>query len=169
MKKKVVAISAIVTLAALMLASCGTPSCPEIGGQAPNFTLETVQGESLSLSDFQGKPVIINFWSTRCGPCVIEMPIIQEVYDKQPNQGLVVLAINVSDSAMTAKDFVTSQGFTFAVLLDPGAKVFQRYCLPQAIPITLFIDGEGTIKAAKIGAFQTLGEIESMVESLRSS
>lgn len=166
MKKKVVVISAIVTFAALMLASCGTPPCPEIGSKAPDFTLTTVYGRSLSLSDFQGSPILVNFWSTRCAPCVIEMPIIQEVYDKRSNQGLVVFAINISDSAMATKNFITSRGFTFISMVDPGMKVFQKYCLPQAIPVTLFVDGEGTLKAVKLGAFQHPNQIEDILDSL---
>lgn len=165
MKAKLSIILALIASIALIMTGCA-PTCPEMGGQAPNFTLKTPDGESLSLSDFRGRPVMINFWSTRCGPCVIEMPHIQAVYDKRSNQGLVVLAINISDSAATAKQFVTDQGFTFTVLLDPGMKVFQKYCLPQAIPITLLINAEGTLKAGKVGAFRSQDEIESVLDSL---
>ena len=165
MKAKLSIMLAIIISIALIMTGC-TPACPEIGGQAPNFTLRTPDGESLSLSDFQGKPVMVNFWSTRCIPCMAEMPHIQAVYDKRSNQGLVVLAINISDSATTAKKFVTGHGFTFTVLLDSQMKVFQKYCLPQAIPITLFINAEGIIKATKIGSFQSPDEIESMLDSL---
>ena len=166
MKMRLSAILAAIISVALIIASCGTPPCPEIGGQAPNFTLKNMDGESLSLSDFQGKPVIINFWSIRCVPCKDEMPLIQAVYDKRANEGLVVLAVNIQDSAAASKEFVSKRGFTFTVLLDPGMKVFQKYCLPQAIPVTLFIDTEGTMKARKIGAFQSPDEIESMVDPL---
>ena len=109
---------------------------------------------------------MVNLWSTRCVPCLAEMPHIQAVYDKWSNQGLVILAVNISDSATTAKEFVTSQGFTFPVPLDPRMEVFQKYCLPQAIPITLFINGEGIIKGRKVGAFRSPGEIESMLDAL---
>ena len=165
MKKYLLMIMAITAAMALTITAC-TPACPEIGGKAPDFTLETVDGENLSLSDFRGKAIIINFWSTRCGPCVIEMPHIQTVYDRWSDQGLVVLAINISDSAADAKDFIASRGLSFPVLLDPQMEVFQQYCLPQAIPITLFINADGTIKASKVGAFQNPDEIESMLESL---
>ena len=163
-----ITLAAILSLV-LIIANCGTPACPEIGGQAPNFTLKTLEGESISLSDFQGRPVIINFWSIRCVPCKDEMPLIQAVYDERSNEGLVVLAVNIQDSAAATKEFVAGKGFTFTILLDPGMKVFQNYCLPQAIPITLFINAEGTMKARKVGAFQNQNEMESIVDSLPST
>ena len=165
MKAKISIMSAIIVSVALIITGCA-PSCPEIGGQAPDFTLNTVDGESVTLSDFRGNPVMVNFWSTRCVPCVMEMPLIQAVYDERSNQGLVVLAINMGDSATTAKEFVTSRGLTFPVLLDPRMTVFQKYCLPQAIPITLFINAEGIYKAGKAGAFQSLDQIESLLDAL---
>lgn len=166
MKAKFLTTLAIITSMALITASCSTPSCPEIGSKAPNFTLKNVDGESVSLSDFEGRPIIINFWSTRCVPCVAEMPHIQAVHDKLSSQGLVVLSINISDSAAAAKDFATEYGLTFPILLDPQMTVSQKYCLPQAIPITLFINTEGAFKAGKAGAFQSIEEIEDMLESL---
>ena len=108
----------------------------------------------------------MNFWSTRCGPCVMEMPHLQDVHDKLSSQGLVVLTINVSDSASVAKEFINSQGFTFPVVMDSQMEIFQQYCLPQAIPITIFIDAEGIIKATKVGAFLSPDEIEDMLDSL---
>jgi len=165
MKRKLPIILAIITSIGLIMAGCA-PACPDIGDRAPNFTLSNIDGESLSLNDFKGNAVMVNFWSTRCPPCLSEMPHIQAVYNEQSNQGLVVLAINISDSAAIAHDFMASQGFTFTVLLDPQMKVFQNYCLPNAIPITLFINAEGIIKATKVGAFQSADEIERILKSL---
>lgn len=165
MKTKLPVILTLITSIALITAGCAT-TCPDEGGQAPDFTLTNLDGESISLSDFRGKPVIINLWSTRCIPCVGEMPHIQAVYNKRSSQGLVILAINVSDSTAVAREFISSKGYTFTALLDPQNKVSQKYCLPQAIPITLFIDSEGTIKKTRIGAFQSPEEIESILDSL---
>ena len=166
MKKKLMALMILMVSVVVIVAGCGTTSCPEIGKKAPDFTSETMNGGSVSLSDFQGKPVIMNFWSTRCGPCVMEMPHLQDVHDKLSGQGLVVLAINVSDSASVTKEFVNGQGFTFPVVMDSQMEIFEQYCLPQAIPITIFVNSEGIIKATKVGAFQSSDEIEDMLDSL---
>ena len=166
MKKGLVVLITFIASLSLMITGCGTPSCPEIGGKAPDFTAETMDGSSISLSDFKGKRVIMNFWSTRCGPCVMEMPHLQDIHDKFSGQGLVVLSINVSDSSSTAKEFMNSQGLTFPVVMDSQMDIFQQYCLPQAIPITIFIDAEGIIKATKVGAFLSPDEIEDTLDSL---
>jgi len=163
--RKLYVLVAIIASITLIITGC-TPTCPDVGSPAPNFTLQTPDGESISLSDFQGKLVMLNFWSTRCGPCVVEMPHIQAVHEEWANQGLVVLAINISDNAATAQAFIESKGLTFPTLLDPQMNVFGEYCLPQAIPITLFINTEGIIKARKVGAFQSPTEIESLLKSL---
>ena len=166
MKKGLVVLITFIASLSLMITGCGTPSCPEIGGKAPDFTAETMDGSSISLSDFKDKRVIMNFWSTRCGPCVMEMPHLQDVHDKLSGQGLVVLAINVSDSASVTKEFINGQGFTFPVVMDSQMEIFGQYCLPQAIPITILIDAEGIIKATRVGAFQSSDEIEDMLDSL---
>jgi len=138
---------------------------PEVGNKAPDFTLKNLDGESITLSELQGKIVIVNFWATWCGPCVGEMPHIQAIYDERSSEDLVVLAVNIRQSATVAKDFVTSQGFTFTVLLDSQAEVAEEYQILH-IPMTFFIDSEGIIKAAKVGAFQSKSEIDSILKSL---
>ena len=166
MKKRLGGVIAFFASLILVLAGCGTPSCPEIGGMAPDFDSKTMDGSSISLSDFRGKRVIMNFWSTRCGPCVMEMPHLQDIHDKLSSQDLVVLTVNVSDSASTAKEFINSQGFTFPVVMDSQMAIFEQYCLPQAIPITIFIDADGIIKATKVGAFLSPAEIEDILDSM---
>jgi peroxiredoxin len=163
MKKVLLTILAIVISAALTITACASTSCPEIGKAAPDFTLKTIHGDSLNLNDFQGKPLLINFWAMNCTPCLSEMPLIQSVYDKWSNQGLVVLAINIRDSAPATSKFISAKGFTFAVLIDIGAKVFHSYCLPEAIPVTLLISAEGNLMAKKVGNFRSLDEIESFL------
>jgi peroxiredoxin len=156
----------IVISAALIITACAPTSCPEIGKEAPDFTLKTIHGDSLSLHDFRGKPVLINFWAINCPYCLSEMSFIQSVYDKWSNQGLVVLSINIRDSAPATSKFITAKGLTFTVLTDPGMEVFNSYCLPQAIPITLLISAEGNLKAIKRGNFRSQDEIESFLRSL---
>ena len=150
----------------LLLATGCTPSCPEPGSKAPDFNLQSIDGQKVSLSSFKGKRIMVNLWSVRCAPCVAEMPHIQEIHEKGGNNNLVVLTVNISDSSATAKEFVAEKKYTFPVLLDRENKVTQLYCLPQVIPISLFIDAEGIMRAKKIGAFRSVQEIEGMIDGL---
>lgn len=168
MKRTLSILSIIIASMVLIISGCtsATPACPMIGDKAPDFTLKTADGGDLSLSDFRGKTVMLNLWSTRCGPCVMEMPLIQELYAKRSNQGLVVLAINVSDDAATAQGFASEYKLTFPILLDPQMTIHQAYCLQQAIPITLFIDADGIYSENHVGMFQSLEQIESKLDPL---
>jgi peroxiredoxin len=164
MKQKVLIILAIVLSIALTIAGCASP-CPDMGQNAPEFTLQTTDGESINLSDFQGKKVILNFWATWCGPCQLETPFFQEIYNEQANNRVVILAIDIKENASTVRNFANSKAITFPILLDTDAKVAQKYCIPNVLPVTLFIDAEGIIKASKVGAFQSKAEIESILNS----
>ena len=155
MKIKLSTVFILIIFTALIL-SCGcTPSCPEIGDKAPDFTLEATNGESVSLGEFKGSKVMVNLWSTRCVPCVAEMPHIQAIHEKWSDKGLKILAVNVGDSAKNAQEFASNNSLTFTILLDSKMQLFQLYCMQQVIPITLFIEEEGILKAIKLGAFKS--------------
>ena len=167
MKLKIYAILALVIIGLLIVScSCASKSCPDIGSVAPNFTLESTDGNSVSLKDFKGNMVMVNLWSTRCVPCVSEMPHIQAVHEKWADKGLKILAINEGDSAQKAGQFASENGLTFTILLDSNGQMFQTFCLQQVIPITLFINKEGILKARKLGAFSGAEEIETILNSL---
>ncbi len=133
---------------------------PEIGKLAPDFTLNRLDGQEVSLSSFRGRPVLLNFWATWCGPCRIEMPLLQGVYEKWAGTGLVLLAVNLQEGPSEVKEFVESAGYTFPVLLSPGNDVPLAYNI-RGIPATFFVDADGVIRDVKIGAFFNVGEIES--------
>lgn len=165
MKAKLLILPIIVALIALLIISC-TPPCPDIGKSAPDFTLQNTDGKNVNLSDFKGKTVILNFWATWCGPCQYETPFFQAIHNERSGKGVVILAIDIKENPATVKSFATNKGISFPILLDTEAKVAQKYCLPGALPITLFINAEGIIKARKIGAFRSQAELESMLNSL---
>jgi peroxiredoxin len=165
MKQKILIILAITISIALTITSCAPP-CPDLGKSAPDFTLQTPDGKNVNLSDFRGKKVILNFWATWCGPCQLEIPHFQAIHDQRGNKDAVILAIDVKESLSTAKNFANNKGLTFAILVDTEAKVAQQYCIPNVLPVTLFINAEGVIKARKVGAFQTKAEIDSILDSL---
>ena len=163
-------------LALMLLGSMITVGCsanwnpvriPEIDNPAPAFQLDDLDGQSVSLSGFRGRPVLVNFWATWCPPCRSEMPVLQEISTgkKWAEEGLVVLAIDIGESPSTARDYVRENGLTFPVLLDVAQDVFLRY-YARAIPTTFFIDGEGIIREIRLGPFSSVAEIERSLKKI---
>ena len=153
----------IILTSALLITGCSTlVEAPEIGKLAPSFQLTDIDGQSVSLSDFQGQPLLINFWATWCGPCRSEMSYIQEVYDELSEREPVVLSINIGESLTKVEEFMRDYNLSFPVLLDMEGNVSEKYNI-RAIPTTYFIDGDGIIKDIKIGAFRSVAEIEDIL------
>jgi len=156
----------VLTLGLLMTGcSSGTNQQPVIGKPAPNFKLQSLDGQSISLSDFRGKPVLINFWATWCGPCRIEMPYLQQIYEEWHGKGMVVLTINIGESSSQIKEFMQSQGLSLPVLLDKGGSVAQKYNI-LGIPTTFFLDKDGVIQDKIISAFQNKAQIEKRLDKI---
>ena len=101
----------------------------KVGQPAPNFTLTDLSGKQVSLSDFKGRPVLINFFATWCTPCRQEMPDLQALYDAQKDKGLVVLAVNLTnqDSAKDVAQYVKDLKLTFPTVLDTSGSVASSY------------------------------------------
>jgi cytochrome c biogenesis protein CcmG/thiol:disulfide interchange protein DsbE len=161
----------IILAMALILASCsGTGQGPEGEGTAPVFTLQNLDGETVSLSDFRGKMVILNFWATWCEPCRSEMPFLQEVAEdtEWAQRGLVILAVNIGDSADAVRKFMADNGLSFTVLLDTTRQVGEQYNT-RYIPTTYLIDKDGIIQNTKVGAFTNKSDIDRMIIDLLSS
>lgn len=122
---------------------------PQVGALAPNFTLRDIHGDQVSMTGLRGKNVIINFWATWCGPCRLEMPYLQKLYEAHEGD-LVILAVNFDEPETAVAAFTDELGLTFDVLLDPGAVVQDVYEI-RAYPSTYFVDEEGVIRAVRIG------------------
>ncbi len=142
------------------------PTGIEVGEQAPDFTLINLANESVRLSDFRGKIVMLNFWSTTCGPCAEEMPYIQSVFDNTAYD-VVILTVNTEDDHAVAQSWMDTKGYTFPVLLDSTGQVGDEY-EASTIPKTFFIDTEGTIVHSEVGRFHSISEITAILDSLKS-
>jgi peroxiredoxin len=140
------------------------PVEPVLNAQAPDFTLETVEGEKVQLSDFNGRPVLINFWATWCGPCRIEMPAIQDRFATYQEPGLVVLAVNYDESRGAVSIFRDEMGLTFPLLLDPGGEVQQLY-RNRSYPTSFFVDEQGIIRSHHIGVM-TEGQLDENLATI---
>lgn len=126
---------------------------PEIGYLAPDFSLKTLDGKIVKLSDLRGKPVYINFWTSWCDSCKLEMPELQKFYEDHKNE-IAFLAINITynDNITKVQKFLQTIQATFPVLLDEDSKtsVTESYQV-TAIPTSFFIDKDGVIRDIHIG------------------
>ncbi len=124
----------------------------QVGQPAPDFTLRTLDGGEMRLSDFRGQPVLINFWATWCAPCRIEMPEIVRAYEAHSDAGFTVLAVNLTDQDVLedVRVFVEEFDMTFPVLLDSAGEVSTLYGL-LGLPMSIFVDREGSIARIYIG------------------
>lgn len=140
---------------------------PQVGFPAPDFELETLDGETVSLSDFRGQAVLLNLWATWCPPCRAEMPAIEATYLDYAKQGFVVLAVNATnqDDRRKIDEFIAQQGLTFPVLLDWDGRVSQLYQL-RSLPTSFFIDREGIIRDVVVGGPMSEARIRIRVEEL---
>ena len=122
---------------------------PSLNAPAPDFELLNLSSESVRLEDYRGKPVLLNFWATWCGPCRLEMPAFQDRYDNYAGE-LAVVAINNAEDTEVVKAFIDELDLTFDVLLDSKAEI-QRLYQVRGYPTTFLIDSEGVIRVRHVG------------------
>lgn len=144
-----------------MAADADPYSTPLNGTQASNFTLQDLSGKEVSLSSYKGKPLVVDFWATWCGPCQIEIPWLEKLQDQYASQGLTIIGISADDldkddpaKLFTEKreisDFATKMHINYPVLLDADA-IADSYGGVDSLPTTFFIDRTGKIVASTVG------------------
>lgn len=124
------------------------------GQRAPDFTLANLEGNSMKLSDYQGKRVLLNFWASWCPPCQVEMPHMQRFYEDYQQQDVVILGVNMTSIEKHQDDvqqFISKGAYTFPILLDPKGDVMQAYQV-TAYPTTYLLDSSGVIQDKFVGA-----------------
>jgi cytochrome c biogenesis protein CcmG/thiol:disulfide interchange protein DsbE len=162
-------------------ADAGTPQyvSPLQGKTAPVFTLVDLSGKKVSLADYKGKAVMINFWATWCGPCRIETPWIVELRQKYAAQGFEVLGIDTegddlkkddkagwAKATAAANKFATEEKIPYPVLLD-GDSISRDYGGLDNLPTSLFVDRKGVVAAAQVG-LTSEQDIESKIRKALS-
>lgn len=140
---------------------------PREGFLAPDFTLDTLDGKKVTLSELRGKIVIINLWATWCPPCRAEMPALENAYEQYKDSEVIILGLNVTnqDSEKDIPPFVKEFGLTFPILLDRDGSVSTLYQL-KALPTTYFVNREGIIRTVVIGGPMSETFIRSKIEAL---
>lgn len=119
---------------------------------APNFTLEVIGGQHISLGDYQGQVVLVNLWATWCPPCIRETPRLVRLYDQYKDQGFVLLGVNTTyqDKRSDVEQFVRDQHVSYPVLLDTQDQFGQAY-RARVLPTSYLIDREGRIVQVRVG------------------
>jgi cytochrome c biogenesis protein CcmG, thiol:disulfide interchange protein DsbE len=123
-----------------------------VGATAPDFTTRTLDGAPVRLSQYRGKPVLLNFWATWCAPCQDEMPLIQRASDIFKGQGLVVLAVNYQQTSTSSmKAFLRKVDVKFPAVFDPAGQIAAAYGVNVGLPVSVFIDRSGRVSFIQLG------------------
>jgi len=148
-------------------ATAGAIPAPREGFLAPDFSLQTIDREAVTLSDLRGQAVLVNLWATWCPPCRAEMPTMQKLYAEYKDQGLVVLAVNMTyqDNPATIVPFTQEHGLSFPILLDETGDVASKYEL-RSLPSSFFIDRDGFIQEVVIGGPMSEALLRTRIESI---
>jgi thiol-disulfide isomerase/thioredoxin len=136
---------------------------PFVGKPAPQFTLQNLQGQKVSLENYKGKAVLVNFWATWCGPCKIETPWLVELRNKYAGQGFEVLGISTEGEDLKPDDkagfarqkaaiekFVQQEHVPYPMLIN-GDSLSQEYGGLDAMPTSFYVDRQGNVVAAQMG------------------
>jgi len=140
---------------------------PHQGFLAPQFELKNETGETMALTDFRGKIVVLNYWASWCPPCRAEMPAMEAASKDYQGDGVVILGINAAsqDSSQASQTFIAEMGLTFPILFDQLGAVGGLYQV-SALPSTFFIDRDGVIREVVIGGPISASHLRISIEQL---
>jgi len=142
----------VIIAAGLLRPNASQSTSIQVGSVAPAFTLPAPAGEQISLSDFHGKPVMLNFWYATCPGCLAETPGMQKFYTSRHagSKDFVIVGVNVADDAQVATQFIQQRGLTYPVVLDQNQHVMALYNI-NVTPTSYFIDRHGIIRVIVYG------------------
>jgi peroxiredoxin len=135
----------LLLLAALGWASGASVAALAPSSPAPDFTLRGTDGKNLRLGEQRGRVVMVNFWATWCGPCRVEMPHLNRLYEKYRSAGFVLFGVNVDEDIRNAVVLAQKLGLKFPVLADSDKRVSKQYDV-TAMPSTVLIDRDGRVR-----------------------
>jgi peroxiredoxin len=158
MRNRIVAIAAALAVALPALAIPG-------GAPAPTFTLASSRGGQVSLAQYKGQVVMINFWASWCGPCRQEMPLLESIYSKYRQMGFTLLGVNVEPDSQAANEWLKQTPVSFPILYDKDSKVSKLYDV-AGMPSTVLIDRSGKLRMLHRG--YKSGDENEYLDSIRS-
>lgn len=143
---------------------------PRVGSPAPGYQAATLDGDSVTLASFRGKPVLLNLWATWCAPCRYETPFLQSLYEEWGPRGLELVGVSLDTGNATdlVREFAEEYGVTYTILVDPQMVGMETYQV-LGLPATFLIDREGVLRWMKFGPVSEtdqdfLSAIETVVE-----
>jgi cytochrome c biogenesis protein CcmG/thiol:disulfide interchange protein DsbE len=158
-------VAALAVIAILGIGMLNRDRAQVLSGPAPDFTLTTFDGQEVTLSELQGKPVIINFWASWCVECDKEMTLLEQIHQKYDGE-VVMLGIAYSDVEPKARDYLAQYGITYMAGQDLGSRISDAYRI-KGVPETFFIGRDGTVQGLKIGPIEQ-PELEGWIGQLLS-
>jgi thiol-disulfide isomerase/thioredoxin len=157
----------------MMISGCihlpsGSESGVQVGQPAPNFKIPDLYGREVSLDQYKGRVVLLDFWATWCGPCRMAMPMVERLQNEFPST-LVLLAINQQDRKEEITDFIYKLGLNSQVLMDENGSVGKTYGAAVSIPIEVLIDKQGVVRFVQVGfdPRTTISRLRAEIEQLR--
>ena len=155
-------IAAIIAAAALTLPAL---AADPTGAPAPQFTLTARSGANVSLGQYRGQVVMLNFWASWCGPCRQEMPLLDSIYTKYKRMGFTLIGVNVEPDSKSANDWLKQTPVSFPILYDKESKVSKMYDV-EGMPSTVIIDRAGKVRALHRG--YKPGDENEYLDSIRT-
>lgn len=140
---------------------------PTIGKPAPDFSLINLAGQPVRLSDFRGKPIMVNFFATWCGPCKDELPRFQATYEQYRDQGFQVILVDLKESPTDVGVFATKLGLTMPIVVDDRGTVAGGQYRLTGLPTTVFVDADGIVRGVQSGPL-TAAALKDNVAALLS-
>ncbi len=157
----------IAMVAALLLAAnAWSAKTTLLHKPAPDFTLKSLEGPNIKLSELRGDVVLINFWASWCGPCRQEMPLLEELNTKYAPMGFTMLGVNVEQDSTAAKSMLAELGISFPILFDDQNSVSESYDV-IAMPTTIVVDRDGNVQYVHHG--YKPGDEDKYQDAIRSA
>jgi peroxiredoxin len=163
MKPRVAAF--LTPLAATLMLALPASGASGPSGPAPQFTLEARSGSKISLAQYKGQVVMLNFWASWCGPCRQEMPLLENIYKKYSKMGFTLIGVNVEPDPKAAEGFLKQTPVSFPVIYDKESTVSKAYDV-SGMPSTVIIDRKGNIRVLHRG--YKPGDENEYQDSIRS-
>jgi peroxiredoxin len=151
--------------AALAVLALALPALADPSGPAPPFTLAAKGGADVSLSQFKGQVVMLNFWASWCGPCRQEMPLLESIYKKYNKLGFTMIGVNVEPDSNAADQWLKQTPVSFPILYDRDSKVSKLYDV-EGMPSTVIIDRSGKLR--KLHRGYKPGDENEYLDSIRA-
>jgi cytochrome c biogenesis protein CcmG/thiol:disulfide interchange protein DsbE len=171
-RKSALAIAALLVVGFLGLLAWGMLNKEPITGlsgitmvnrPAPDFTLTTFKGTTISLADLRGKPIVINFWASWCPPCKIEAPLIEKTWRAYKSRGLIFLGVNIQDRKEDALNYIREFDITYPNGPDPSGEITIEYGV-SGLPVTFFVSRNGEVVRRWVGTIEKSMLINSIEE-----